>query len=135
MGIRPATQVSLHDRCACALHDGGLVSCWGACAASDKPKQVIASLPAVRQLSYPCALTQDNSVYCWGARPDQNGITIIDATPQPISPLSDAESLGGFCAMRPLGQVSCWAFNDNGQIGDGTMTPRASPSDVVGLSW
>lgn len=37
------------------------------------------------------------------------------------------------CALAGDGGVSCWGWNVEGQLGDGTMTPRSSPSAVVGI--
>lgn len=37
------------------------------------------------------------------------------------------------CAWQADGVVWCWGFNDEGQLGDGTMTNRLTPVRVVGL--
>jgi hypothetical protein len=41
---------------------------------------------------------------------------------------------GGFhsCAGRSNNQTMCWGRNDNGQLGDGTLTRRLTPVAVNG---
>jgi alpha-tubulin suppressor-like RCC1 family protein len=38
-----------------------------------------------------------------------------------------------WCAVTKAGDVECWGNNENGELGDGTTTRRASPVKVVGL--
>jgi len=38
------------------------------------------------------------------------------------------------CALRADGSVGCWGRNDDGQLGDGTRTPRSLPAAVSGLT-
>lgn len=37
------------------------------------------------------------------------------------------------CMLLAGGQIQCWGLNDNGQLGDGTLTNRALPEDVIGM--
>jgi alpha-tubulin suppressor-like RCC1 family protein len=40
------------------------------------------------------------------------------------------------CGIRTDGSLACWGKNDEGQIGDGTMTDRPDPTPVLpGTSW
>ncbi len=38
------------------------------------------------------------------------------------------------CVLRQHGQVTCWGLNANGQLGDGTRTPRSTGADVPDLN-
>jgi alpha-tubulin suppressor-like RCC1 family protein len=38
------------------------------------------------------------------------------------------------CALRQSGRVTCWGRNSDGQLGDGTLTPRSSGVPVLGLT-
>jgi alpha-tubulin suppressor-like RCC1 family protein len=37
------------------------------------------------------------------------------------------------CALLETGTVQCWGMNLSRQLGDGTATNRATPTEVVGL--
>ena len=37
------------------------------------------------------------------------------------------------CALLDDGSVSCWGYNDGGQLGDGTTTGSARPVETQGL--
>ncbi|AKF05906.1 RCC1 domain-containing protein [Sandaracinus amylolyticus] len=46
------------------------------------------------------------------------------------------ELAGGFdfmCALRASGSVVCWGSNNFGNLGDGTVVPRATPVTVIGV--
>jgi len=38
------------------------------------------------------------------------------------------------CALRRSGTVTCWGFNESGLLGDGSMSPRSAPVQVVGIT-
>lgn len=37
------------------------------------------------------------------------------------------------CILLAGGQIRCWGLNDSGQLGDGTLTNRELPEDVIGM--
>ena len=96
-----------------------------------------------------CAVIGGSSVWCWG---DQNygqlGNTLTSGvavkTPvqvkfegEPWEPLAGVQSVecGMFmCCAVSGGQVHCWGYNGNGQLGDGTVTQRTEPVIVEGLN-
>ncbi|MFO0605401.1 MAG: hypothetical protein U0324_19630 [Polyangiales bacterium] len=82
-----------------------------------------------------CALTADRSVWCWGEDPYLGGGP--ERTAEPVPGLADVASLctgwAHACAATAAGSVYCWGANDDGQLGDGTTTPRLSPTQVPAL--
>ena len=110
-----------------------------------------------------CALVASGSIECWGASPQgelgngtvvgadtcASGTDTCDTTPVPVSVISDAVqvSAGGddTCGLLSTGGVECWGNNQNGQLGNGTLTGpdacylgaddcAATPQPVAGLS-
>ena len=89
-----------------------------------------------------CALTAAGAVMCWGENGDGqlgDGTTTARSTPTMVSGLGSgvvAVAAGALhtCAVRASGGVVCWGDNDYGQLGDGTLTQRETPTAVDGLS-
>jgi alpha-tubulin suppressor-like RCC1 family protein len=93
-----------------------------------------------------CALISGGTVKCWGYNGDGelgNGDLPVaapwfDATPGTVSGITTAigitASNGSSCALLSGGSVQCWGDNSVGQLGNGSMTGTATPTDVSGLS-
>jgi alpha-tubulin suppressor-like RCC1 family protein len=89
-----------------------------------------------------CALRDDGTVSCWGYNGEGELGEDTDASfaskPGVVRGLSDAVAIAAqedhTCAIHKGGTVSCWGSNDNGELGDGTMTDRKVPVAVRGLS-
>ena len=60
-----------------------------------------------------------------------------EAVPVAVTGLSDVSEIelgeGFTCARRMTGAVACWGVNGTGQLGDGTTSPRTTPTPVVGI--
>ena len=88
-----------------------------------------------------CGLTNTGSVRCWGdneAGQLGDGTAMRRLTPIGVVDLSsgiNAIGAGGAhnCALRAGGTVSCWGYNEYGQLGDGSLEQRVAPVAVVGL--
>ena len=92
--------------------------------------------------NHACALSTLGGVECWGdSQYGQLGDGSFGAgheAPAPVVGLaSGVASLGAgaahSCAITTSGGVKCWGANNQGQLGDGTMTNSAVPLDVTGL--
>lgn len=146
----PVKQIAVGGMHACALTEDGTVLCWGRIqgALGLDPETFtdttgltaapVLGLPRVTMISsgdrQSCALLEDATVQCWGTNyiPGQGS-----KTPEPVSGLGPAVAVasGQFhdCALLANGSVACWGQNDQGQLGDGTMTTSEVPVTVVGL--
>jgi alpha-tubulin suppressor-like RCC1 family protein len=139
----------------CAVTAGGGVVCWGR---NDRGQLgdgtttnrwtptpvtglggIVAAVTAGRH--HTCALTTGGGVVCWGYNSDGqlgDGTTTQRLTPTPVSGLGSgiaAIGAGAYhtCALTTAGGVVCWGDNIDGQLGDGTTTPRLTPTVVSGL--
>jgi alpha-tubulin suppressor-like RCC1 family protein len=139
----------------CALMTAGGVKCWGANGngqlgdgttdSSGVPVDVAGLTSGVSAIAvggeHTCAITSGGGLKCWGwnARGQVGiGTTTDSKTPVDVPGLAGAVSAvaaGGrhTCALMAAGGVSCWGYNEFGQLGDGTTTDSAMPVAVAGL--
>lgn len=139
----------------CALLSTGAVKCWGSenqgtlgnGGGGDAPGNALSGLSAgVIALAsgerHTCALTSTGGVQCWGQNNVGqlgNGTTSAGSSnPVTVSGISNAVAIsGGFgttCALLSTGEVKCWGYNTNGQLGNNTTTISSTPVTVSGLS-
>jgi alpha-tubulin suppressor-like RCC1 family protein len=115
----------------CARKNDATVWCWG-------PSQSLAA--QVTQVTGPlaevaigsdttCVRKMDNTVWCWGNDTSAEQITSLGTSARQLAVNGDA-----FCVRKDDGTLWCWGFNNFGQVGDGTTTPRAQPVQVSGLA-
>lgn len=156
VGIRSAVEVTAGGDFTCARLADGTARCWGRNffgKLGDGTTQwrlypvAVGGLTEVVELVaggvLTCARKRPGTVHCWGsntfgslgqgtADPDDH------PTPQAVQNLTDAVQLGAgaafACALRAGGQVVCWGYNHEGQLGEGTGRQRMQPTPVVGLS-
>ena len=87
--------------------------------------------------THSCAILDDGSVRCWGD--NKNGqlgdgtrtnsiIPILAATPLGKSAVSLSTGAEHTCAIFDDGTLRCWGGNSNGQLGDGTLIERTTPT-------
>ncbi len=141
----------------CALLDNGAVSCWGSNAfgqlgnggtwMDDQTTPTLTSSlgpgrTAVALASgefHTCAILDNGSVSCWGKGESGqlgNGGISNTSTPTLVSSLgigrtAVAISAGDThtCAILDNGEVSCWGYGSNGQLGDGrSSTTQTTPT-------
>ncbi len=106
--------------------------------------------PCVRAIGvggeFACAVTDDGSVYCWGANfraqvgvaTDDGGLPSNVAKPTKIALAGPAQAvaLGFFhaCALLKDGSVACWGYNDDSEVGLAKSGPVVKPSAVAGIA-
>ena len=93
-GITDAIAVSAGATHACVLHETGEISCWGSNSAGE--------------------LGADDHI------PDDQS-----AAPLKVTGITDATAVSASdhhtCALRESGQVTCWGWNEHGQLGNGEI--------------
>ena len=106
MGLNDAVSVSAGDNHACALRTDGRVSCWGANGSGQ--------------------LGVNDSAVSEAHRP-------MDVVDQPADVAEIACGGSHTCLRTSGGAVYCVGSNSVGQLGDGTLTARMSPTPVSAL--
>jgi alpha-tubulin suppressor-like RCC1 family protein len=81
--------------------------------------------------AHSCALTSANGVVCWGAI---NASFVPRDVPGLESGVSAIVAGDAHACALVSGGVSCWGWNDAGQLGNGTTTNSDIPVDVSGLA-
>ena len=157
-----SNKIASGDAHTCAILDDGSVSCWGNNyygqlgdgnegddTHRNTPTQ-ISSLGTDRTavaitagVEHTCAILDDGSVSCWGYNSYGqlgDGTTTNRNTPTQTSSLGTDRTavaitagLYHTCAILDDGSVSCWGYNGNGRLGDGTNTDRSTPTQTSSL--
>ena len=139
----------------CALTNAGAVKCWGknssgqlgtnSTSYSYVPQLVwgmgtgIAAIAAGG--SHTCALTVTGSMHCWGSNNYGqlgDGTLVQKLIPTPVAGMVSntafiAAGSNHTCAINDAGAVSCWGYNNYGQLGDATAVNKSVPTGVSGL--
>lgn len=139
----------------CAVRGDGTALCWGqndfgqlgdGMMTTRPMPELVATLSMATEISagytHACALRSTGDVSCWGSnsagalgRGTTGGIL---PWPGPVGSLSDARALaagaGHSCVIREDTTAMCWGVNNRGQIGDGSMMDRSSPTAVLDLT-
>jgi alpha-tubulin suppressor-like RCC1 family protein len=140
---------------ACARRDDGSVWCWGSNSSgqlgrgtrTEDPKPSVVSMldQGVVELAsgdeHTCARKEDGTVWCWGrnqAGEVGDGTRATALAPEEVTTLGVGAVqivAGGIhtCARKDDGTVWCWGRNQEGQLGDGTMTDSVVPVEVTAL--
>ena len=160
-GNANVAQVDVGDYNACALSNGGLVTCWGpdghgqlgngAGSADVDAPPVPITLPAPGTASqialgseHACALLTDGTVTCWGLDSagqlgNGAGSADVDAPPTPITlpapgtAVSITAGAAHTCAVLTGGAVTCWGDDTAGQLGNGAAGSQTSPPAPIAL--
>lgn len=149
-------EVSTGNRHTCGVVNNGSVKCWGLNSngqlgngAETGPNIVPGAVigitsPAIAVALgayHSCVLGENGGVQCWGSNGagqlgDETRSAGLDyATPGIATNLTGAIAIsagaGHTCAALAAGGVRCWGSNTSGQIGDGTLVNRLTPTAVA----
>ena len=154
---RTAVAISSTASSTCAILDNGLISCWGyggqigdGTTTNRHTPTPTSSLGTGRtavsisggNLFY-CALLDNGSVSCWGwsyfgmwgnqEPSNQTSPILISSLGTGRTAVALASGMQHACAILDNGSVSCWGYNNVGQLGDGTTTNRHTPTLISSL--
>ena len=148
------TSFSQSSGTACALLSTGEVQCWGkntngllglnpTTYPNSGSPQLISGLTSVQSINVgsgsACALTGSPTAptaYCWGGGrsvlPTGEGPYGGIYKAQTVIGVSATASLGKYqkCAVLTSGQVKCWGYGENGELGNGTSSSSSTPVSV-----
>jgi alpha-tubulin suppressor-like RCC1 family protein len=146
-------QVSAGDENTCGVTTGNIAYCWGwningrlgDGTTTDRLTPVaVAGGLRFRQVSadgVACGLTTRDVAYCWGRNASGrlgDGTTTDSPTPVAVAgglrfrQLSASAGSVHTCGVTRSNLAYCWGSNFQGQLGDGTISPRMTPVPVAG---
>lgn len=129
----------------CAIDSGGAMQCWGegydyqlATGRIDNVGTPTSSLiedarSVVLGQSGGCSLLGDGTVSCWGEFDAGDGSAGVEMTPVTANLDGVVDLASGFlhsCAIA-RGDIYCWGFDSDGQLGRGTRTVSETPIEVI----
>ena len=146
--LRPARGILIALATAVSL-TGVAAPSW----ASARPAVTVGALQNVTSLASDsnsgstCALLSTGHVACWGYNNDGelgNGTEANSDVPVAVHAITNAKAIaedsntgnngGSFCALLSTGQIKCWGYNNDGQLGNGTTTTSTLPVAVKNIS-
>ena len=151
-----ATQVVAGYDYTCAILGNGSINCWGDNSLGQlgdgtfTDRTVPSYIPTSRDAidiaagsgRHTCAIFDNGSLYCWGYATDgQLGIGSTSSKNSPMfvnlgvgrTAVDISTGASHTCAILDNGSVKCWGDNSKGQLGDGTLSQRTTPTLVTNL--
>ncbi|MCL2824897.1 MAG: hypothetical protein FWD57_12990 [Polyangiaceae bacterium] len=154
--VRPPFEISSAGGHTCVLTDYGTVWCWGDNAFDQlgtsnefepKPVEITGFGSPVTALAagglHTCAITEAGEIMCWGfnncgqlGNGTTDGYWIQHNTkPAPVigfngKPVAVSAGHEHTCALTDTGEVMCWGYNQQGQLGIGTIGHGGDPDDI-----
>ncbi len=156
-GVTSFTAISTNSNFSCALANTGAAYCWGSGGSGQigngdnldvnvptlvtMPNGVTSFSSISTNGSSSCALANTGKIYCWGEGGSGqvgNGDIISVNVPTPITmpngvtSFSSVSTNGYFsCALANNGNVYCWGYGSDGQIGNGENNDVNVPTAVT----
>ncbi len=151
------TEISAGADHTCALTATNGVKCWGGNAggqlgngsndASLSPVAVSGLSSGVIRIAsgsgFTCAALSNGAAKCWGSNANGelgNGGSADSNLPTDVAGMTTAATVAAgnetpfACALESSGTASCWGSNTSGQLGNGSVTPSATPVPVSGFT-
>jgi alpha-tubulin suppressor-like RCC1 family protein len=155
------TQISAGLGYSCALSPSTGVLCWGSNTfgqlgdgtTSDQPGPTPVTVQGLAPGTvtsvaaggwHTCVVLVGGAAKCWGLNTSAgklgDGTTTDSSTPVDVSGMSSGTAmvvpsiLHHTCAATTSGVLKCWGYNGYGQVGDGTITNRPTPTTVSGFA-
>ncbi len=133
---------------ACAVTTTGGVKCWGRNSHGQlgdgtvtnrvMPVDVSGLTAGVAGVSaggsHTCAVSTSGGLKCWGSYRISYRTTPTDVDGLTTGVAAVAGGWQHICALTLSGGLECWGSNLYGQLGDGTTTDGATPTEVFGLA-
>lgn len=150
-----AVDLAVGNAFACAIRTDDTGACWGYngygqlgdgtngnTSAPTDVSLVTDFVQIVAGQTHTCGLRANGDVMCWGDNSwGQSGVENGESRytePTLVEGLEDVESLhtgyGHTCALHTDATISCWGYNNAGQLGDNTTENRARPERVPGIT-
>lgn len=145
---RSFTMLALTWAQACGIEPTGELWCWGkndfgqvgdgTTIERVGPVVVGSDVPGWGQVAIggyrTCALSSEKRLYCWGALDESGAGADLVLVPTEHQAMANdwtriALNVGtGTCGVKDDGTLWCWGANASGELGDGTTTSRAVPT-------
>ena len=148
VGIDDITAITTGLWHSCALHQTGTISCWGINQdgqlgdGTGGNERDMSSFPVgVKDIEdataisasdfHSCALHQNGNISCWGRNwfgqlgyGTGGDLMYYSSVPVRVEGIDDATAVSTSsahsCALHQNSTISCWGYNGDGQLGDGT---------------
>ena len=154
-GLNAVTAIDAGAANTCALSTLGAPFCWGDNAKGQIGDNTTTNRTTITWVHYllnikaisvggthVCVVTEANAAKCWGDNSQGelgDGGTTNQKVPEQVSGLiagASAISAGAYhsCAVTNTSAVKCWGDNAKGELGDGTLIDRLTPTPASGLS-
>ena len=135
--ITDATAIAAGYEHSCALHQGGTISCWGNNGSGQlggtHDEELQAQIEELQEKAKQPGASATLATELLSLRAQANAADAF--VPVRVTNITDATAIATgnahSCALHQDGTISCWGWNEDGQLGDGTW--RLLPLFVVGF--